>query len=337
MIKVDLITGFLGSGKTTFLKRYAQYYINKGMHIGILENDHGAVNVDMMMLQELEGDNCDLEMVSGGCDYDCHYRRFKTKLIAMGMYGLDRVIIEPSGIFNVNEFYDILREEPLDRWYEIGSVITIVDSTLSPDLISPNDEYLLASQVASAGAIVFSKLKDSADINQAAVVQNTEKKTTGEHSTIKITADDTITNTLSYLEESLAKIKCTNRLTSIHIAKPWSQLNGDDFELLARCGYHPADYISNECAKDPDYESIYIMESGISYNKLVDIIPTFFSDASFGKIIRIKGFIHDLTWQQINFTQNNADIQPVQNGQDVIIIIGYNLNEEKIQKTLGIN
>ena len=57
--------------------------------------------MDMMLLRELEGENCELEMVAGGCDKDCYRRRFKTKLIAMGMCGYDRVLIEPSGIFDV--------------------------------------------------------------------------------------------------------------------------------------------------------------------------------------------------------------------------------------------
>ena len=57
MVKIDLITGFLGSGKTTFIKKYATYLMRKGLNIGILENDHGAVNVDMMLLQELTGDD----------------------------------------------------------------------------------------------------------------------------------------------------------------------------------------------------------------------------------------------------------------------------------------
>lgn len=98
MVKIDLITGFLGSGKTTFIRKYAQYLMDAGNNIGILENDYGAVNVDMMLLQDLMGENCELEMISGGCDKDCHRRRFKTKLIAMGMCGYDRVIVEPSGI-----------------------------------------------------------------------------------------------------------------------------------------------------------------------------------------------------------------------------------------------
>ena len=103
MIQIDLITGFLGSGKTTFIRKYARYLIDQGLNIGILENDFGAVNVDAMLLQDILGDNCTLEMVAGGCDADCHRRRFKTKLIAMGMCGYDRVLVEPSGIFDMDD------------------------------------------------------------------------------------------------------------------------------------------------------------------------------------------------------------------------------------------
>lgn len=59
--KVDLVTGFLGAGKTTFIKKYAHYLLDKGCKIGVLENDFGAVNVDMLLLQELLDENCDLE------------------------------------------------------------------------------------------------------------------------------------------------------------------------------------------------------------------------------------------------------------------------------------
>lgn len=154
MVKVDLITGFLGSGKTTFIKKYARYLMEQGQNIGILENDFGAINVDMMLLRELEGENCELEMVAGGCDKDCYRRRFKTKLIAMGMCGYDRVLIEPSGIFDVDDFFDALHEEPLDRWYQIGNVITVVDASLEKTL-SKEADYVLASEVANAGCVTL--------------------------------------------------------------------------------------------------------------------------------------------------------------------------------------
>ena len=105
MIKIDLITGFLGAGKTTFLTKYANYLISCGNKICILENDFGPINVDMMLLDKID---CDKEMVSGSYDYDCHFRRFKTKLISMALRGYDRVIVEPSGLFQTDEFFDAL-------------------------------------------------------------------------------------------------------------------------------------------------------------------------------------------------------------------------------------
>ena len=116
--------------------------MEQGLNIGILENDHGAVNVDAMLLQDILGEHCTLEMVAGGCDADCHKRRFKTKLIAMGMCGYDRILVEPSGIFDMDEFFDVLHEDPLERWYTIGNVITIVDVS-QPLPLSETSRYLL--------------------------------------------------------------------------------------------------------------------------------------------------------------------------------------------------
>ena len=87
MVQVDLITGFLGAGKTTFLRRYVRYLVAQGHNVCILENDFGAVNVDAMLVQDLLGPNCDLETISGGCDCDTHQRRMRPKLIAMAMRG----------------------------------------------------------------------------------------------------------------------------------------------------------------------------------------------------------------------------------------------------------
>ena len=199
MIKVDLITGFLGSGKTTFLKRYAKFLLGRGQRIGILENDYGAVNVDMMLLRELEGENCGLDMVAGACDADCHKRRFKTKLIALGMSGYDRVLIEPSGVFDIDEFFDTLYEPPLDRWYEIGSVVAVVDANLGDDL-SDSADYLLASQVAGAGVVVLSKTQWA-------------------------TADEQVA-TVRHIGSALKKVKCDKSLENRVIAKDW-----DDFIL----------------------------------------------------------------------------------------------------------
>ena len=199
MVQVDLITGFLGSGKTTFIKKYAKYLIDQGLHIAILENDFGAINVDMMVLEEELGDQCELEMVVGGGDLDCHRRRFKTKLISMGMRGFDRILVEPSGIYDVDEFFDVLHEEPLDKWYEIGNVIALVNSKLENNL-SKQSDYLLGCQVADAGKIILSRSSEA--------------------------TEEEINNTITHLNNTMSLIKCKRRfnkedcLSLIHISEP---------------------------------------------------------------------------------------------------------------------
>ena len=301
MIKVDLITGFLGSGKTTFIKKYADYLIRQGYKIGILENDFGAVNVDMMLLQELQGDNCCLETVAGACDADCHKRRFKTKLIAFGMGGYDRILIEPSGIFDVDEFFDVLCEEPLDRWYESGSVIAIVDSKLENNL-SEQSEYLLASQTANSGRIILSKTQNA-------------------------TADE-ISDTVKHINNSLKKFRCKRHIQDEIIKKDWNDFTDDDFKSISECGYVSENYVK-VLSEDNGYSSYYYLNVKMSAEKLCDIVGKIFDTCS--GVFRIKGFILDNgCWSEINATRNNVSLKPIENGQEIIIVIGENMDKSKI-------
>ena len=75
------------------------------------------------------------------------------------MSDYDRVLIEPSGIFDVDEFFDSLCEPPLESWYRIGSVIAVVDANLGE--LSEQSEYILLSQVAGAGRVVLSKSQNA--------------------------------------------------------------------------------------------------------------------------------------------------------------------------------
>lgn len=307
MVKIDLITGFLGAGKTTFIRKYAEYLMDKGLSIGILENDYGAVNVDMMLLQDMSGDNCELEMVAGGCDYDCHRRRFKTKLISMGMCGYDRVIVEPSGIYDVDEFFDVLHEEPLDNWYEIGNVITIVDSKLDNDM-SVHSDYMLACQLADAGSVILSRTKeaDKSDID----------------------------NTIVHLNNALKKVRCSRVLDKEIICKDWDTFTEKDYEKILNSGYVMENYTKLFSQDDEGFQSVYYMNKKFTKDELQKIIKEVMDDKKCGNIFRVKGFmkISDNSWIQLNATHNEIRIEPIDKGQEVIIIIGEELDKQRLDK-----
>lgn len=309
MVTIDLITGFLGSGKTTFIKDYAKYLINKGMNIGILENDYGAVNVDMMLLQELEGEKCELEMIAGGCDKETHKRRFRTKLIAMGMCGYDRVLVEPSGIYDVDEFFDVLREEPLDKWYRIGSVITVVNAKLEKNL-SDEAEYLLASEVAHAGKIVLSRSENA--------------------------TQEEIAQTIEHLNCALKKIQCKRVLKDEIIRKDKKELSDKELEEILNAGYQSETFEKMDVSQENFFESLYFMDMKQNAETLKTQAKKILEDSSCGNVFRIKGFTkkEDGTWFELNATQDEISVTSISQGQDVQIVIGENLNEEKIRKYL---
>lgn len=306
-MKIDLITGFLGAGKTTFIRLYARYLMNRGESICILENDYGAVNVDMMFLQDLLGEQCELEMVIGGDGPEAHRRRFKTKLISMAMTGYDRVLVEPSGVFDVDEFFDTLREEPLDRWYTPGNVISIVSAVPENDL-SDDSRYLLASQTANAGCVILSKVQNASESD--------------------------IINTISLLNDVMEEYKCSRRFGDDVIVMDWSKFDSDDLERIGNCGFRQEDHIKYQVEQENGYKSLFYFYVDMGEQEFRNTAEAIFHDSACGDIKRIKGFVKTESgkWIQINAVPGKIEFSERERGQEALIVIGENLNRKAIDK-----
>ena len=319
MIKIDLITGFLGSGKTTFIKEYARYLIDAGEKICIIENDYGAVNVDMVLLQELLGDNCNLEMIVGGDGLEAHRRRFKTKLISMAMSGYTRVLIEPSGIYDVDEFFDVLYDEPLDSWYEVGSIIGIVDASRYLEL-SETSRYLLMSEISWAGKVMLSRVDEILG----------QDKNCGE-----ISATDTgtiVAGAVEFLNNTMETFGCNSRFASGDLmAKPFAEITHDEFVDIQGAGYRHATYTKLPVGDDK-FTSLFYFDVTISEDELKEKLTALFADKEAGHIIRIKGSARtsDTTQVEVNATDKEMSLKPAVCSRDIIIIIGEGLNKPYI-------
>ena len=338
MIPIDLITGFLGSGKTTFIRKYVEHLLAEGGHPCVLENDYGAINVDTLLLRETFGDRCGVEMVVGGGDPDCHRRRFRTKLIELAMLGYDRVIVEPSGVFDTDEFFDLLYEDPFDRWYEAGSVVSIVDAEL-PDVLSDASEYLLASEAAGAGLIVPSK--------------------------VQLCKTNPVNNLLRHLNRALAGAGCKRVLTEKDVlAKDWEGLTPEDWKRLSTCGYVRADHVKLPVDRDGSYSNLFYFKLSMTPDKLIGITKQLFaSPEKYGDVIRVKGFLkkaddrkrinnpekpdvlkkadgkkegeEEQNWYEINASRDSIDFHETKIGQEVVILVGEYLNSEAIGALFG--
>ena len=222
------------------------------------------------------------------------------------MCGYDRVIVEPSGIFDVDEFFDVLHEEPLDNWYEIGNVITVVDAELENEL-SAEADYLLASEAANAGKILLSHA-DEADGAQ-------------------------IEQTIAHLNRAMAQIGCKRRFDTEIVKKGTIQLTNSDLESFSLCGYVYENYQKMDLSEQNVFQSLYFMNSTMSEETLKAAVKKLFEDENCGNIFRIKGFLKadNDKWLELNATHSKITLQPIAEGQDVLIVIGERLNKEAVE------
>ena len=229
----------------------------------------------------------------------------RDRLIAMAMSGYDRIIVEPSGIFEPEEFFDLLYEEPLDKWYEIGSVITIVDVSFAAD-ISDASEYLLATQLACAGALIFSKKENYKFVDEE--------------------------GTISYLNSLLERIKCNRRLKDADIIPSEGKFENCDFEMVSNSGYVLSDY-EKKFYEIEEFNTVFIMNKRLNREELEEKAKRLFQNPDiYGDIIRIKGFTReDEGYSFINMTKNNTEISRIERGQDIFIVIGRHLAEVEIR------
>ncbi|RKM53978.1 GTPase (G3E family) [Butyrivibrio sp. X503] len=311
MTKIDLITGFLGSGKTTFLKPYTKYFLEKGEKICIIENDFGAINVDMVLLKDIAGENCNIEMIIGGDGAQAHKRRLKTKLISIGMAGYDRVIIEPSGIFDPDELFDTLYEEPLDNWYEMNNIICILDVELDDEL-SKESRFILMSEAACAGKIVLSKLNNENFYRKELVI--------------------------SILNDSMKEFSCNRKIDKEDVvAKDWKELNCEDYALITAAGYKKAEYVKETVSESMAYQTLFYFDFSMSKTEFEKVVKEMFDDPECGRIFRIKGFIDtgEEKKTEINATRTKFIIGDTETDRAVLIVIGESLNRERLKKYIG--
>ena len=307
MPQIDLITGFLGAGKTTFIKDYAKFMIDQNVQLGILESDYGAINIDMVLLQDLIGENCEVEMVIGGDGVLSHRRRFQTKLIAMAMTGYDCVIVEPSGIFDTDEFFDILAEEPLCSMYSPGTLVAIVDADL-PEELSEETEFLLVSQTACAGMIVLSRWQESY-------------------------GEERIEQILAHLNRALERFHCDRRFTREDIfAKEWDKMTAEDYEKVALASMIPASFEKLPVQQESGYGTLFYFGTRMEEEEVCKKVQETFADPACGNVIRIKGFVRtgDNTRVQINATRGGIEIEPTIFANEVLIVTGENLHRDRI-------
>ena len=166
-----------------------------------------------------------------------------------------------------------------------------------------------------------------------------------------------IAGTVEHLNRALESVKCKRRFTEQEVlCKDWEQFTNEDFRRIFHSGYVMEDF-EKQCFDEKEgFQSLYFMELKISEEKLEKAAHEILEDPECGDVFRIKGFVklpgqgndgctedakmcasdNDASaagnqWLELNATRKEFSLKPISVGQEVVIVIGEDMNEERIR------
>ena len=182
MTKVDIISGFLGAGKTTFIKELISK-VYSGEKMVLIENEFGEIGVDSRFMQDA---GIEVTEMNSGCICCTLVGDFARALKqVVDTYHPDRIIIEPSGVGKLSDVAKAVSDMQEEAQIEVDSLITVVDGKKAKMYMKNFGEFF-DNQIEYANTIVLSrtqmmdeaKLKECIELlrekNEEAAIVTTE-------------------------------------------------------------------------------------------------------------------------------------------------------------------
>jgi len=158
MTKIDVISGFLGAGKTTFIKKLLKEAL-KDEKVVLIENEFGEVAIDGGFLKDA---GIEIKEMSQGCICCSLVGDFEQALKeVIGRFQPDRVIIEPSGVGKLSDVMKAVTDASASLDVQLNSAVTVVDAKKCR-MFTKNFGEFFNNQIQYAGTVILSRT-DSAD------------------------------------------------------------------------------------------------------------------------------------------------------------------------------
>ena len=167
MTKIDIVSGFLGAGKTTLIKKLLADAL-AGTKVVLIENEFGEIGIDGGFLKE---SGIEIREMNSGCICCSLVGDFGTSLReVMNTYAPERILIEPSGVGKLSEVMSAVNGVTEDTDMVLNSAVAVVDASKAKLYIKNFGEFF-TDQIEHAGTIILTRTDKTSDAKTAEVVE----------------------------------------------------------------------------------------------------------------------------------------------------------------------
>ena len=292
-MKILLVSGFLGAGKTTFIKEMAK---NINLEFVVLENEYADIGIDGDFLDEK---NLNVWEMSEGCiccsmkgDFKSSIKRIYSEI------NPEYLIIEPTGVGMLSSIVENIREID-NNDIEILNPLTLIDVTSFNEYLETFNNFFI-DNLKNTGKVILTKLENYNPFD----IENIKDEILKINSDLEIITDDYRTFQKEWFGEILNK-NIDNKI----IDKNFSLKTHINLRTFSK---------ENINLKTMD-------ELGLFLNRLVN--------GDFGKIYRAKGIVKiDGYWGKFNLVYKNFEMEPITDAKGTkIVIIGNNLDIDNLK------
>ena len=339
MTKIDIISGFLGAGKTTFIKKMIDEAF-KGEQIVLIENEFGEVGIDGGFLKDA---GIQITEMNSGCiccslvgDFGKNLNEVITK------YHPDRILIEPSGVGKLSDVMksviDIEKEQPV----KLNALVTVVNALKASKQMKAFGEFF-NNQIEYATTVILSRSQNATPeqlefcVKQIQALNPKASVITTDWDAIK---GEQILKTMEGQDNLEMKVLAEARHAQDeaehhhhHDHDEHEHHHDHDEGCTCGChdhehGHHHADDVFTSWGKETPHK--------FERAKLEEILKQFVED---DKILRSKGMVEgtDGKWIYFDMVPGEYEIrdgEPDYTGR--IVVIGTDIHEHELEELFGL-
>lgn len=341
MVKIDIISGFLGAGKTTLIKKLLQDAF-KGQQVVLIENEFGEIGIDGGFLKDA---GIEIKEMNSGCICCSLVGDFGTALKeVVEKYHPDRIVIEPSGVGKLSDVIHAVENLHLeaDGEVKLNSAVTVVD-VLKCKMYLKNFGEFFKNQVEAAGTIILSRTdtkKATPEKIEAAIelIRELNPDATIITTPVEDLGGQKILDTIEGMKIDLSHVEEEHDHCCDHDHDEHEHHHDHDHHHEhgegCTCGCHDHDHEHHHHHADEVFTS-WGVESARKYTKeeITNALTALEDADKYGMILRAKGIVpaEDGSWIHFDYVPGTPDVRSGSAGTTGrLCVIGSGIHEDAL-------